>query len=93
MTTWWRNRGHKSENSVFRKNLFCLSTTARFFILYSERSRRDLQFEPKITPIDGGKWKLWHFCKFWHRANQNSRFKWPKKCSYVDEKVLFIRIS
>ena len=27
MTTWWRNRGQKWEISVFRQNVFCLSTT------------------------------------------------------------------
>jgi len=61
MTTWWRNRGQKSEISVFRKNLFCLRTTAPFFIRYSERARRELQLEPKITFIAGEKWELWYF--------------------------------
>ena len=33
------------------------------------------------------------FVNFGIVPNQNSRFKWPKKCSYVDQKVIFFRSS
>ena len=49
------------KKSVFQKNIFFLRTTAPFFIRYSDRARRDLQLEPKITCIAGVKWKLWTF--------------------------------
>ena len=46
---------------VFRKNLFFLCATALVFISFSERARRNLSFNPKITYVGGRKKDLWHF--------------------------------